>query len=154
MADLASPAWREEIGGLGPFEAVVSGFAIHHLPDRRKREIYAEILPLLRAGGVFLNLEHVSSESPWVEARFEDLFIDSLHAFHSPKVEGEDGRARRSREDVAREFYDRPDKEANILAPVDVQCTWLRELGYEDVDCYFKVFELALFGGRRAGPAG
>jgi hypothetical protein len=46
----------------------------------------------------------------------------------------------------------RPDKAANILAPVEAQCDWLREIGYEDVDCYFKVLELAVFGGRRPGP--
>ncbi|SPE57295.1 hypothetical protein SBV1_270094 [Verrucomicrobia bacterium] len=36
------------------------------------------------------------------------------------------------------------------------QCQWLREIGFENVDCYFKVFELALFGGTkrssRRGP--
>ena len=44
---------------------------------------------------------------------------------------------------------DRADKAANILAPVDDQCRWLREIGFADVDCYFKAFELALFGGRK-----
>jgi hypothetical protein len=37
-----------------------------------------------------------------------------------------------------------------ILAPVDLQCAWLRLIGFQDVDCFFKVFELALFGGRKA----
>ena len=54
-----------------------------------------------------------------------------------------------SRDEVARHYYDRPDKSANILAPVERQCTWLREIGFTDVDCYLKVFELAVFGGRR-----
>jgi len=26
---------------------------------------------------------------------------------------------------------------------------WLQEIGFADVDCYFKIFELALFGGRK-----
>ena len=38
---------------------------------------------------------------------------------------------------------------ANILAPVEVQCQWLREIGFTDVDCYLKMFEVAVFGGRR-----
>ena len=55
----------------------------------------------------------------------------------------------KSREEVAEEFVHRPDKQANILALVEVQCDWLRDCGFDDVDCYFKVLELALFGGRR-----
>jgi len=43
----------------------------------------------------------------------------------------------------------RPDKAANILAPVETQCRWLRRIGFVEVDCYFKHFELAVFGGRR-----
>lgn len=47
------------------------------------------------------------------------------------------------------EYVHRPDKDANILALVEPQCEWLREFGFEDVDCYFKIFELAIIGGRR-----
>jgi len=54
-----------------------------------------------------------------------------------------------TREQVAHEFVHRPDKAANILAPVEAQCEWPRACGYEDVDCFFKVFELAVFGGRK-----
>ncbi len=32
---------------------------------------------------------------------------------------------------------------------VEAQCKWLRELGYADVDCYLKLFEIAVFGGRK-----
>ena len=38
----------------------------------------------------------------------------------------------------------------NILASVEEQCDWLRRIGYQDVDCFLKTFELALFGGRKA----
>jgi len=43
----------------------------------------------------------------------------------------------------------RPDQHANILLSVNTQCDWLREVGYEEVDCYFRIYELAVFGGRR-----
>jgi hypothetical protein len=55
------------------------------------------------------------------------------------------------RQELAATYYNRSDKDANILAPVEIQCEWLRAIGFTDVDCYFKAFELAVFGGRRAG---
>jgi hypothetical protein len=32
---------------------------------------------------------------------------------------------------------------------VDRQCQWLEAIGFVDVDCFFKLFELASFGGRK-----
>ena len=121
------------------FDIIVSGFSIHHQPDSRKRELYKEIYDLLTPGGIFLNLEHVASASRWGEEQFEEYFIDSLYRYHAPL-----GKSRRQ---VAADFYHRPDKAANILAPVDEQCRWLTDIGFQKVDCFLKVFELALFGG-------
>jgi len=47
----------------------------------------------------------------------------------------------------ANEYYNRPDKEDNILERIDIQVHWLREIGFKHSDCYFKWMELAVFGG-------
>jgi ubiquinone/menaquinone biosynthesis C-methylase UbiE len=143
QADLGNGAWVQTVTAKSPFDAIVSGYAIHHLSHERKRSLYEEIFHLLAPGGSFINIEHVASPSSWLAAINDDLFVDSLYAFHGRRRTG------KSRADVANEFYYRPDKTANILAPVTVQCDWLREIGFADVDCYFKIFELAVFGGRR-----
>ena len=139
LFDYANPGWAEAVGRPGAFDAIVSGFSIHHQPDEHKRTIYRDIYRLLAPGGIFLNLEHVSSTSRWGEEQFEAYFIDSLHRYHAPRG--------KTREEVAADFYHRPDKDANILSPVDEQCLWLRVIGFERVDCFLKVFELAIFGG-------
>ncbi|MHB0874586.1 MAG: class I SAM-dependent methyltransferase [Anaerolineae bacterium] len=141
--DYGDPDWRRQLGGLAPFDAIVSGYSIHHQPDGRKRQLYGEILDLLRPGGTFVNVEHVASETAWVSHLSDELFIDT--SYRALAGEG------RTRAQVATEFYDRPDKAANLLTPVEVQCGWLRDLGFVDVSCYFKVFELAVFGGRKPG---
>ena len=143
LADYGDKRWTERAARMAPYDLVVSGFSIHHQPDERKKEIYREIFELLVQGGLFLNLEHVLPASDLGRRLFDEHFIDSLHAMHSrldPTL---------TREKVAGEYLHREDKAANILAPVDVQCKWLREIGYSDVDCFFKVYELALFGGRK-----
>jgi SAM-dependent methyltransferase len=146
-ADFASPQWLDAARPHAPFDIIVSGFAIHHQPDARKRELYAEIFGLLDADGLFLNLEHVASATEAGQEVFDDFFIDHLHDFHSKTDSDADRHA------IAASYYNRPDKKENILAPVEDQCRWLRQIGFNDVDCFLKVFELALFGGRKTSEA-
>lgn len=144
--DYAQPDWTSALP-IPEFDVVVSGYSIHHQPDEMKRRIYRDIYRLLKPGGIFLNLEHVASASSWGESVNDDCFVDCLHGFErgSPSP--------RSHAEIAAAFRNRPDKEANILAPVETQCAWLREIGFDKVDCFFKVFELALFGGLKPSGA-
>ena len=145
VQDLANEAWMQAVESHAPFDLVLSGLAIHHLSNERKRSLYQEIFELLRPGGLFLNLEHVAPRSQWANEAFDDLFVDSLWS-HQQKRGGT-----RTKEEVARELYHRRDKIENILAPMEQQCQWLEEIGYQDVDCFFKLFQLALFGGKKPG---
>jgi SAM-dependent methyltransferase len=141
--DFAASNWTE---GLGSFDAVVSGFAIHHQRDDGKQRIYRDVLSLLAPGGWFINLEHVASASPLGTRLWEQQMVDALYRHRHPQD------ATITREHVSQEFISRQEREADILAPVWNQCEWLRTIGFIDVDCFFKSFELAVFGGRT--PAG
>lgn len=145
LADLGSPSWVDTVAADAPYDAIVSGFAIHHLPHERTAALYREVLPLLRPGAFFINVEHVASASRWVEGVWDDVIIDSLAEYHERQRTG------RGRAIVEKEYRERSDADANILAPVDRQLEWLREAGFVDVDCFFKYFELAVIGGRRPG---
>ena len=120
----------------GTVDCIVSGYAIHHLPHAKKKELYQEIYHMLAPGGIFINVEHTASATPELEKLHDELFIDHL-ANHSKK----------DRQQVAEDYNSRPDKEDNILERVDIQVNWLREIGFKHADCYFKWMELAVFGG-------
>jgi tRNA (cmo5U34)-methyltransferase len=135
LADLNTPL-QEQVRE--PVDAIVSGYAIHHLEDARKRRLYAEILDLLTPGGLFVNVEHVASAFPEGEALFDTLYIDHIAAHMG-----------RPRAEVAHEYHTRPDKADNRLAPVGLQLQWLRDAGFEQVDCYFKWLELAVLAARK-----
>ncbi len=142
-ADFSLPDWIDSVADYKPFDIVVSGLAIHHQPDHRKRELYAEIFGLLNIPGVFLNLELVASATPAGKAIFESFSVDHLYRFHQAANDT------RTTVEIEESYHNRPDRREDIFAPVDAQCRWLREIRFEDVDCFFKVFQFALFGGRK-----
>lgn len=141
--DYGDPAWVRTVSVQCPFEAIVSGYSIHHQPDQRKRAIYGEIFNLLAPGGWFVNVEHVASAAQTNIDLFEKHYVDARYT-----MELQNG-GTRARAEIEAEFRNRPDKDANILSPVELQCDWLREIGFEEVDCYFRVYELAIIAGRR-----
>ena len=141
--DYGEKTWLDRMQTYAPFDAVVSGYSIHHQPDARKREVYREIYSLLKPGGWFVNIEHVSSAAELNIDLFEHHYVSARYA-----IEKQNG-GTRSFEELAEEYKNRPDKAANILAATELQCDWLREIGYEEVDCYFRIFEVAVFAGRK-----
>ena len=141
--DYGEPVWVKRMQAYSPFDAIVSGYSIHHQPDARKYQIYAEIFSLLKPGGWFVNIEHIAPAAQLVTDLFNSHIVDGYYA-----IEKSNG-GTRTREEMAAVFMNRPDKDANKLLSVDTQCNWLREIGYEEVDCYFRVYELAVFAGRK-----
>jgi amino acid adenylation domain-containing protein len=142
-ADFAGSEWMPNLGNCPTFDLVVSRQSIHHLTNIRKKQLYREIYDLLSIGGIFLNLEQVASATAGIAEVYHEFLIDRLYAFYRQSDPD------RSRQEVADGFYSSPARKENILALVEAQCGWLREIGFQDVDCFFKMFEHAMFGGRK-----
>ena len=109
---------HDPLAGLGAFDLVTTGFAIHHVSDTRKQAIFAEVVGLLYPGGTFANLEVVASPTPELQAAFEAA--------------------------IGRPGGDPEDR----LAAVEDQLTWMRAAGLEQVDCLWKWRGFALMVGQ------
>ncbi len=113
---------RDPIADLGAFDLIVSGFAIHHVDDDRKRALFAECAGQLAPGGRFLNLEVVTSATPVRHAEF-------LAA-------------------IGRDVDDPED----LLASVEDQVRWMAEAGLVDADCLWRWRGFALLVGDAPVP--
>jgi len=107
----------EPITELGHFDVVVSGFAIHHLEDARKRALFAEVAQQLDRPGYFFNLEVVASAT----ARRHSEFLEAI------------GRTADDPEDR--------------LSTIEEQLTWMRDARMSDVDCLWRWRGFALLVG-------
>jgi tRNA (cmo5U34)-methyltransferase len=121
----------------GPFDAIVSALAIHHLNDADKRGLFSRILPALTPGGIFLNAEQVSGRSPRLQSLFESVHLDRARTLGSSEAEIAGA--------VQRMTHDH-------CTPVAEQLAWLTELGFDDAECFFRSFRFAVFGAWRPTP--
>ena len=143
VADYTQSDWTSGIARFAPFDVIVSAFAAHGSPDHQKRELYTEIFQLLKPEGPFVNIEPVASAVRWTESVWDDYLIEAIFG---PDLKTAAGK---NRLEVAREYYKRAGQGGATTAPLEVQCDWLREIGFENVDCYLKIMELAVFGGQK-----
>jgi tRNA (cmo5U34)-methyltransferase len=124
QGNLSSPQWTGAVQG--PFDVAVSTIALHNLRDAgRIRELYEEIFHLLGHGGIFLNLDYVRPTR-------DTLRPLAAWAGRDPEA-GLSGR-----------FGGR-----GAPGTLEEQVGWLREAGYTAADCFWKEFQVALFGGLR-----
>jgi tRNA (cmo5U34)-methyltransferase len=119
----------------GPWDAVVSALAIHHLDDSDKQRLFEKIHLSLTPGGVFVNAEQVAGPTP--------LFDDFYRAWHEQNakalgVSDDDWGAAQER------------MQFDHCAPVEHQLTSLRAAGFADVDCTFKEHRFAVIVARRS----
>ncbi|MCL9760598.1 trans-aconitate 2-methyltransferase [Frankia sp. AiPa1] len=119
----------------GPFDAVVSGLAIHHLDDPGKQDLFARIAGVLRPGGLFVNLEQVDGPSPTLTRLYADM-----HERHARSSGSDDAEWQAA---LGRMAFDR-------CASLADQLGWLTDAGFAPVDCIVRDGRFAVYAGWRA----
>ena len=69
QADLRTEAWLKLVPQ--SIDAVVSVTALHWLSQSQIEVLYSQIAKVLKPGGIFLNADHVGSDSPLIQSSWE-----------------------------------------------------------------------------------
>jgi tRNA (cmo5U34)-methyltransferase len=121
----------------GPFDAVVSALAIHHLEDADKQALFARVRNVLRPGGVFVNAEQVTAPTPELTRIYEARWDQECRANGATDQELADTYERMRRHDRC--------------IDVEPQLAWLRAAGFAPVDCVYKHWRFAVMAGFKEG---
>jgi tRNA (cmo5U34)-methyltransferase len=113
------------------FDLVVSSLSIHHLSDEEKRRLCQQVYAALKAGGVFVNIDQIKGETPYLRDLYWGLWLRHTRANDAPEEQIQESMERRT-------TYDRD-------ALLTDQLRWLREAGFENVDCVYRHTFIGVF---------
>jgi tRNA (cmo5U34)-methyltransferase len=116
----------------GPFDAIVSALAIHHLADADKRHLFASAYQALVPGGVFVNAEQVAGPTDELTAIYTATWERECRALGASDEELDDAHERMR--------HDR-------CADVESQLSWMRQAGFSAADCVYKSWRQAVLAG-------
>lgn len=136
-----------------PVHVALSFLAVHHLSHARKRSLFAEIYGKLVLGGALLVADEILSPSD----HLQHFYLRRWSAHVEEQITA--GRLSPGAEKRWREFArlnigdpgSPPPYGDQQRAGLGIQMKWLVELGYEEVDVYWKFFHWAVFGGYKTG---
>ena len=118
-------------------EAVVTSMCVHHLPDDRKRSLFAEIFDHLGPEAARAEVTDDLTEDPLVEATWQRV------------NDREDPETAARRRNWTPLDHARWDNHVRYIIPIGPQLEFLRSAGFEGIDVYWKQLENLIYGGRR-----
>ena len=116
-------------------DTIVSALSIHHLEDAEKRKVLKRVCDALRPGGIFVNADHIAGPTPELEAEYQSRWLAEVRRLGATELQ------------IAQSLYR---QQEDRRSPVESQLQWLRDAGFEEVDCWYKDGSFAVLTGRRA----
>jgi len=118
----------------GFFDIVISSLSIHHMEHQDKRFLYRKVYEHLNSDGIFINADqvlgpHHSNEEEYQQNWMEKIEVGSLS------------------ESEKRIIFDR--MKLDNPARLEDNLKWLDEIGYMDVDVYYKYYNFVVLYGKK-----
>lgn len=118
----------------GFFDIVVSSLSIHHLEHPDKMLLYEKVYQHLNPGGVFINADQVRGPYPANEKEYYRNWLNKIDMSALSKSE--------KTIILDRMELDKPASLADNFK-------WLEEIGFVDVDVYYKYYNFVVLYGKR-----
>jgi tRNA (cmo5U34)-methyltransferase len=123
------------------FDFIVSSLAIHHLTMDGKLSLFRKIFAHLHPEGYFLNIDVVLSPDENLEKWYLLLWKEWIdERKKSSCVEGD------YFEDIIDRYKNNKDNKPDTL---EDQLKALKDIGFHDVDCFYKYGIFTMYGGRK-----
>lgn len=121
------------------FDFIYSSLAIHHLPFDEKQKLYAYIYERLSPGGWFIHYDVVLPPSEKLEKWYLSFWKEWI--IEHPSME-----RREQLLGIPDQYKGNPD---NIPDTLGSQLEVLKDVGFCNVDCFYKYGIFSLFGGSK-----
>jgi tRNA (cmo5U34)-methyltransferase len=122
----------------GPFDAVISAIAVHHVPPPDKPALFQRLYDVLRPGGVLVLGDAFQAATPALSERYRELSKASLErdgVVETPVYT--DYRSRNSQPSGGSSTH------------VQAYLQWMEQAGFHNVDCVWKYLARAVVYGER-----
>ena len=113
------------------YDLVISSLSIHHLEHAEKQALFTAVYKALKPGGVFINIDQVQGETPYLRELYWQHWLDQVHSARCEEIRIQESIQRRT-------TYDKD-------APMWDQLQWLKDSGFMDVDCVYKNYFVGVF---------
>lgn len=138
-ADFGEPGWMDRLPSR-QFDVVVAGYALADFGAARLDRLVADVFALLRAGGLFVVLDHLPSGRALSGKLLREALQQSILSECRAMEDGGGG---------GRPGVESPADPARQAPTAEEVVNRLRKAGFVEVDCCWKLYDLALVAALR-----
>lgn len=117
------------------YDLVVSGLAIHHLPNPLKKQLFGKIANTLTPGGWFINADQVLGSNDIAEKIYTENWKN--HVDNNIHLDEQEKQSAFERIKV------------DIMAPLKDQLEWIENAGMDNANCYYQYYNFVVFAANK-----
>jgi tRNA (cmo5U34)-methyltransferase len=112
-------------------DLIISSLSIHHLNDDEKQRLFKDIYLILKPGGAFINVDQIKAPGDYFQELYWSTWLKKVRQAGASEQQIHESIRRR--------------KEFDEDSTMADQLNWLRNAGFEKVDCLYHHYFVGVF---------